>query len=183
MAGLPFLKAMLALPRHITFAMCPLIHSFTLVSPKQQYKTYLHFTSTAGKVETSHSPERLRQRHSHWMCIFPTVAFRCRKSRSWDIFPWISSWCLLFSDRYTGECTTLGEQHSHCQDSSTYSRTLQAKFPAAGSPLCSVCTARWALTSLQFHLQGAGNASFSPHSLKTWEWECCQMRGGSTGHV
>lgn len=73
----------------------PCVHKFGvffLVATKQQYNSNLLLASdAAGRAETSHSSERLGWRRSHWICIFQTAAFMCRKSRSWDVFSRVSS--------------------------------------------------------------------------------------------
>lgn len=97
-------------------------------------------------------------------------------------FP-LSVYCCLQSDIQVSARYSESSIISQCQDSSSYPKMLQAKFPAAVSPLHVVRNARWALVSLWLHLHGAGNASFSPHPLKTWGWDSCQTRGGSTRQV
>lgn len=94
-------------------------------------------------------------------------------------FP-LSVYCCFQSDIQGSTQHSESSIVSPCQDSSTYPKTLQAKFPTTVNPLRVVSTARWVLASLQLYLQGAGNASFSPCPLKTWGWESCQMRGGRT---
>lgn len=59
---------------------------------------------------------------------------------------------------------------SPCQGSSIHPKILHAKFPAVVSSFHIVRNERWAFPSLWLHLQGAGNASFSPCPLKTWGW-------------
>lgn len=162
--------------------MCPLIKFFSA----SFYKAAVQHQSarslyTAGRAETWRSSERLGQRHCPTGSVFsrlqPSGAGRAGVGIFFPEFP-LSVYCCFQSDTQMSARHSESSIVSPSQDSSTYPKMLQAKFPAV-SPLRLVRTARGALASLRLHLQGAGNASLSPCPLKTWAGSLAK-RGGET---
>lgn len=97
-------------------------------------------------------------------------------------FP-LSVFCWVWSGIEVSAWHSKSSTVSPCQDSSAYPKILHAKFHAAVSPFHVVRTERGALASPCLHLQGAGNASFSPCPLKTWGWGVLPTKGGNTRQV